>query len=295
MAKTIELIAPSSAASLERVEEGRLYLKGKGFDTSIPEGLLGGDSPYEANTVKYRLEHLQRAANDDSVIAISMVRGGYSSTKIASEIAKLSNFPQKKFIIGFSDLTALFAALNGKHDWLCIHGPAVTQIPKQVNPKCVDQVLDIIDGKINALSITGLVPLNKAAPASGKLVGGNLCVLQTTIGTAWKVSCRGKILFLEDCNEPGYKVDRMLTHLKQSNMLDGVEAVVLGNFSTSDANEAKNIEYALSAFARTMSCPVYKTEAFGHGYENTPLVIGAQANILVGEEDICLQYSWSKC
>lgn len=286
----IEIIAPSSAASLEAAEKGRALLGDKGFYTRMPKDILGGSSPYEANTVEYRLKHLEEASNDDDIAAISILRGGYSSTKVAEEIYKLDYFPQKKFIVGFSDATALFAALNGKHDWLCIHGPGVTQLPEKVNPECIDQVLDIINGKVATVSIPGLIPLNYNSPASGKLVGGNLSVLQTTIGTDWEVNCNDKILFLEDCNERGYKIDRMLTHLLQSGVLYGVQAIVLGQFSPPLEAEIININYALSEFARKAPCPVYKTEAFGHGYVNTPLVIGADADIIVSGPDVTLKY-----
>ncbi len=296
----IEIIAPSSGSynHLIDLEKSRKILESKGFELSIPKDLLSGNSPYEANTVEYRLEHLKKAVNDDNIDIIFILRGGYSSTKIAEEICKLSSFSQKKLIVGFSDLTALFAALNGKHNWLCLHGPSAISIGKnRIDPKCIEQLFDIIEGKINTLSITDLKALNRVAhvngkPVAGKLVGGNLCVLQTTIGTHWQVDCKNKILFLEDCNEPGYKIDRMLTHLKQSHMLDGVEAIVLGEFSTINKAEIGSINHAISEFALSMKCPIYKTYAFGHGYKNTPLIIGADAEICIRDAKIELHYTW---
>jgi muramoyltetrapeptide carboxypeptidase len=299
-AKTIEVIAPSSPCTL--TNESRIVFESKGFKVNIPNDLIVEGSPYEANTVAYRVTHLIKATNDKNVLAIFVLRGGYSSTKIAKEISELSEFPQKKFIVGYSDLTALFAVLNTKHGWLCVHGPVFNKISEQVNPKCVEQTIDIITGKIKTLSIPGLVPLNNVTTSDkieGKLVGGNLCVLQTTIGTNWQVSCQNKILFLEDWNEPGYKIDRMLTHLKQSGMLKGVKALILGQFlppkcdSESEAVETINtINYALTNFAKSIECPVYKTEAFGHGYENIPLVIGANAEVLIDANNITLSYAW---
>ncbi len=298
---TIEVIAPSSAAIFK--EKAREVFEARGLKVSIPDDLIAEVSPYEANTVAYRVNHLVRASNDEKILAMFALRGGYGSTKVAEEIVKLPEFLQKKFIVGYSDLTALFLALNGKHGWLCVHGPVFSQAAEKVNPKCIDQVIDIVTGKINSLSISGLVPLNDVSPGgeiSGKLVGGNMCLFQSTIGTAWQPSCNNKILFLEDWNEPGYKIDRMLTHLKQSGVLEGVRAVVLGQFPTpacktpEEVGEAAvAIKYALSDFAKSMKCPVYKSEAFGHGYENTPLVIGAYAQILVGsDDDLVLSYSW---
>lgn len=300
VASTIEVIAPSSKGAFK--EKAREAFEARGLKVNIPDDLMTEGSPYEANTVAYKVAHLIQASNDERILAMIALRGGYGSTKVAEEIVRLPEFLQKKFIVGYSDLTALFTALNVKHGWLCVHGPVICQAAEKINPKCIDQVIDIVTGKISSLSIPGLIPLNDVAPRgelSGKLIGGNICVFQSTIGTAWQPSCNNKILFLEDWNEPGYKVDRMLTHLRQSGILEGVEAVVLGQFlppkyelEVEPAEAVDIINFALSNFAKSMKCPVYKTEAFGHGYENTPLVIGADAQILVGSDGATLSYSW---
>jgi muramoyltetrapeptide carboxypeptidase len=285
-ARVIEVLAPSGSAA---VPDGNLNVLNNGLELRIRPDLISDACTYEANSAEYKLAHLMDASNDESVLVMWALRGGYSSTKVAEKIAMMEAFQQKKFIVGFSDLTALFVALNKHHGWLCIHGPVIKQIENNaVSQKCIDQVLDIVLNRTTTLSIDNLKPLNSYnGDTHGKLVGGNLAVLATTIGTPWQIDCRGAILFLEDVNEPGYKIDRMLTHLKQSGILEGVKAIVFGEFSALES-EVDAVNYALEQFANIMNCPVYKTDAFGHGYENTPLVIGADA-IICGS---VLTYNW---
>ncbi|MDF3047513.1 MAG: microcin self-immunity protein [Candidatus Midichloriaceae bacterium] len=286
-ARVVEVLAPSGPAALPS-SKFDIFVH-NGLELFMRPDLLSDICVYEANSVEYKLSHLVDANNDESVLVMWALRGGYSSTKIAEKISAMQSLPQKKFIVGFSDLTAIFAALNKHHDWLCVHGPVIKQIENgTVNPKCIEQALDIILSKTTTLSIDNLKPLNSyTGDVNGKLVGGNLAVLETTIGTPWQIECRGAILFLEDVNEPGYKVDRMLTHLKQSGTIEGVRAIIFGEFRALES-EVDAVNYALIQFANSMTCPVYKTDAFGHGYENTPLVIGADAIISAQ----MLTYNW---
>lgn len=317
MSKTIEIVAPSSGEhNLQKIQDCAQKLSELGYNINVPDDLTGGDLKYEANRIEYRLHHLINAAADKNTFALMALKGGYSSGKVANQLMALDSFPaQSKFIVGFSDLTALFLALNQKHNWLCIHGLMLTSLANnKLNPRNIEQTLAILEGHINSLTIPDLRLLNDfevKGNIKGNLIGGNLSVIQSSIGTSWQIDCKDKILFLEDVGEPAYKVDRMLTQLQQAHILDNVKAVVVGDFYKLDEEDGARelLDYTLQQFANNMSklnCPVFKSNAFGHYHENTPLVIGADAEIdfnytnqsSVNENsldvlvDFSLNYSW---
>lgn len=309
----IEIIAcSSSVVDLDKVNKAKIVLGDYGFETKIADDLIDEKYLYESNSVDYRLNHLLKANDDSSTQSLMAIRGGYGSAKVANELMKIDHLTQNKFVCGYSDLTALFLALNQKHNWLCIHGPMLISFANdKMNVKNLEQTLDILSNKIHALSISNLKPINCVEfkeSISGKLVGGNLTLVQTSIGTSWQANLHGKILFLEDVNEPGYKVDRTFTQLMQTGLLKGVKCIILGSFYDTDCpQEVKNeIDFALKNFSTEMAkfnCPVYRTDAFGHFENNIPLVIGANATISIDNssnyesnnlvDSFVLNYDWN--
>lgn len=290
---TIEIIAPSSSTpDLQVPKQAVEYLESLGFAVNFPSDLLSSALVYEANTKEYRLNHFLKAANDDSIDTILMLRGGYSAAKWVTKLMEC-DLPKAKFFVGFSDGTALHLVLNQHFNWKCVHGLGLGQLPNKVTQESIDKTIAVFTGATTSLSIPGLVKMNNVeGELSGKLTGGNLSLLQTSIGTAWQIDCEDKIVFIEDVGEPGYKLDRMFEHLMQSGTLDGAKAIVLGDFTHGNPDMHGPIKHALSEFAKRMEeqeCAVFKVDnAFGHGEYNTPLVIGADAYIA----DSTLYYSW---
>ncbi len=109
----------------------------------------------------------------------------------------------------------------------------------------------------------------------GKIIGGNLAVLQTMIGTSLHPETTGKILFLEDCNEPGYKIARMLNHLEQAGLIDDVKCILFGEFTGGDEHK----DYAIRDFiSRHTVLPIFSIPC-GHGEINHPLLLGGEVKI----------------
>jgi muramoyltetrapeptide carboxypeptidase len=292
----IEIIAPSSSTPDRQVpEESIHFFESKGFTVHYPQDIMSPscDLYYEANTPEYKLGHFLKALNDDNVDLIMMVRGGYSAAKWAPQLIDI-NLPKEKMFIGFSDATAIHLVLSQNFGWKTVHGIGLSQAPHKVSEETINHTLAVISGSTTSLSISGLKQLNNATgDATGKLTGGNLSLLQTSIGTSWQLDSKDKIVFIEDIGEIGYKLDRMFEQLIQSGALKGAKAVVLGDFTHNIEDTKPAINHALSAFAKNMEkkydCPVFKVDnAFGHGEHNIPLVYGADAHI----EDGVLHYSW---
>lgn len=295
----IEIIAPSSGTPDNTVPQDAVsYLEEQGFELRIPNDLFSKESLiYEANTAEYRLAHFLKAANDDSVDTIMALRGGYSAAKWVHMLAS-HDLPKEKFVVGFSDVTALLLVLHQQFDWKCVHGMGLGQLPNKITKESIDATLGIITGATTSMDIPGLILMNNIdTPIYGTLTGGNLSILQTSIGTSWQIDCSGKIVFIEDVNEPGYKIDRMFEHLIQSGTLDGAKAIVLGDFSRNTGEIDTVTQHALTLFATRMedqNCAVLKVnKAFGHGENNTPLVLGSDAYIEAASDgSFSMHYSW---
>lgn len=277
----IMLIAPGSASSLERVEALKAI---PGLKLVIPENLFSAGIPYSDDG---RFQVLKNALTDEnSNTIIWALRGGYGTQRLIEKLDKLPKPKNQKIVIGYSDITALHLFLSQKWGWKTIHGPILSELlSEKVDSQNFQKIIDILNESPTLKSnnyrseINNLYPLNTAAQESisiqGLLTGGNLTMIQNSIGTKWEIETKNKIIFLEDDGEKGYRIDRLLEHLKQAGKFEGVKAVIFGDFTESD----EHVEFAINRFSNETSIPIFKTNEFGHGFKNYPLIYNSEATI----------------
>jgi muramoyltetrapeptide carboxypeptidase len=131
------------------------------------------------------------------------------------------------------------------------------------------------------------VPLNALAEQSqtleASITGGNLCLVQTSLGTNWQVDARKKILFLEEVGERGYRIDRMLEQLQQATIFKGTLAIVFGDFLAGNEPDGSSLIIpVLKRFAQRIEIPVIQIKGIGHGPINYPLPLGTKATLQLG-------------
>ena len=294
--KTIRVIAPASGTSPEKIDALRLMAQqAEKLSLEIPLDLLSNDVPYHSGSDEHRLEQLKSVLFDSrSNIVIWTLRGGYGSARLLSQLNKLPKPKVPKVFIGFSDNTALHLFLSQQWGWSTIHASGFAQLldPNQETEN-FQRIAQVISQEVPEQSIQHLKPLNKAATENravkGCLTGGNLTILENSIGTFWQVKTAGKILFLEEVGEKGYRVDRTLYHLYEANLFQDVQAIVLGQFL--EPSQDGTMAFALARFAGEMDqvssnqrkgIPVYQTDQFGHGNKNYPLIYNAESEINAG-------------
>lgn len=272
----ISLIAPSSPISQEDVDLTKQYLQDLGMRVTMPSDLLGKDLLC-AHQDKVRFYHLKNALQDSSVDIIWLLRGGYGLTRLIPDLLKMEKPKKEKLFIGFSDGSALHVFLNQKWNWPSLHGAGASQLSKtKVGQKTIEATLQFVKENVQTYHPPALTPFNstacKISSLAGKVVGGNLCLLTCSLGTDWQINGSGKILFLEDIDERGYRVDRMLMQLEQARIFEGVQAIILGDFVRGcEANGTSLIPPVLKRFAENTSLPVFSLPGCGHGDENFPL------------------------
>ncbi len=274
--KHIYLIAPSYAFPQEDAGLTKSYFEALGMQVTAPPDLLGKDLLC-ANRDEIRLSHLQKALSDSTVDIIWLLYGGYGLTRLIPDLLRMKKPEKEKLFIGYSDGTALHVFLNQNWGWPSVHGVSAHQMSKKrVGMQTIESTLRIMKEGLHSYCPPALQPFNEKAKTmtslSGTVVGGNLCLLECSLGTDWQIDPKGKILFLEEVYERGYRVDRMLMHLQQAHTFKGVKAILLGDFVKGNENDGTSlIPAVLKRFAEQCSVPVFHLPGYGHGEENLPL------------------------
>lgn len=242
---------------------------------------------YLAGTDAERAAEFQRLYLDPEVKALFCTRGGYGSARILPllDAARIAAAPPKP-VVGFSDITALFAWLHWCAGVTTVHGPGLAA-PSALSAPGAEHSVEALRRVLfdpqppPAYPAQAIHRSGKAESASvtGRLVGGCLSVLVTTLGTPWALDTRGAILFLEDTDEAPYRIDRMLTHLRQAGRLDAVCAVVFGHMRRCDGDPPGLLDQVLRDVFRDAPFPVATGLPAGHGEPNLPLFLGRIARL----------------
>lgn len=282
----ISIIAPASAAPLKSLNQGLDWLNQNDIDFDLPKNLLK-PKLFFASSVETQVEHIQHALKSEAEY-LWCLRGGYGSARLIPFLEKMKKPKNKKTLMGFSDITALHLFFNQVWKWPTLHSRVLSQMDPQ-NPHEDDvQYEKLFSGTLASVEYKGLVPFNAAAKKkqviTSTLTGGNLRILETSIGTSWQLKADNKILFIEDVGERGYSIHRMLTHLEQAQVLNKkVQAVILGTFTEGlEKDGTDRTQEALKAFAHESSIPFFTGLPCGHGPINYLLPFGTKAQLSIG-------------
>jgi muramoyltetrapeptide carboxypeptidase len=223
--------APASPAEPGRVAAGIAELRRFGF--RVADRALFPNDGYFAGTVGDRRDDFATALERDDIGALVGVRGGYGSNYVLDSM-EISSPEKPKIILGFSDLTSLHIFMWQRYRWVTFHGPMLAAgldagagVATGYDSKSLLAALQKTDGGWS-LELDGQV----LAPgeAHGRLLGGCLTLVETTLGTPWELQTDGAILVLEDRGMKPWQVDRALMHLLQAGKFKGVRGILLGDF-----------------------------------------------------------------
>lgn len=273
---SITIVAPASGT-----EEYLSKLSSiKGVYFNIPKQCFSSPTKFHSATDEVRFSCFRDALYDGSSI-IWALRGGYGCAKIIGELQKLPKPDKEKIFIGYSDNTALHLFLTQEWGWKSIHGSCIAEIidSEETDRGNFVKINQIISGKTKVAQISGLIPLNQFAMNSSviesSLTGGNITIIETSLGTSWKIISSKKILFLEDVNISPYMLDRSLLHLAQAGVFEGVEAIIFGDVSGSK----DDILSVINDFATSINIPVFRSNRFGHKKINDPIIYNTKSVI----------------
>ncbi len=278
----VDIIAPAHGISDRDISKASEYIKSLGLTPNIPDNLIGEDL-FHSNSHDMRLEHLKNALTNNESKAIWCIKGGYGTAHLIPNLTEMPKPPNAKLLIGFSDITALHIFLNDKWGWNSLHAPILWQMTgDKISNESAKQLEQLIFGNIKEVSLS-LISLNNAIISNIKstVTGGNLTILQNSIGTDWQIDTVGKILLIEEVDEEPYKIDRSLLHLKQAGIFNDVRAIIFGDFNYK--NKAKEhdaiILELLLNFTELIDAPVFRATGVGHTEINNAIPLGTEATI----------------
>ena len=222
------MVSTGFAVRRKSLDAGVGRLERMGFRVRLGEGVLAREG-YLAGDDERRASDLEAMLDDPEVRAVWFARGGYGTARILERIpwSKLRRRP--KLLIGYSDLTALFTAAIARADLVCLYGPVVVELGDDdaYHPSSLRRALK---GETTTLRFAKRQVL-AGGRARGRLLGGNLTVFNHLWGTRFQPDLRGSVLFLEEVGEEIYRVDRMLTQMRQAGAFKDLAAVLLGELA----------------------------------------------------------------
>ncbi|MDO5665560.1 MAG: LD-carboxypeptidase [Bacteroidia bacterium] len=283
------ILSPAGKIDGELVNKAADLLRGWGIRVEISENALCETGRF-SGFVEQRLSDLQSAMDDPDVKLIFCSRGGYGTVHLLGKLDFTSIKQNPKWVIGYSDITVLHAALQS-NGIMSIHGPMAKHFAEEgAADISVRFTKAIVAGEpiIYEIPVTSHAYLNRKGKALGKLFGGNLSVFCGILGTKFAKIPRRGVLFIEDIGEDPYKIDRYINQLKLAGVFDRISGLIVGQFS--DYTEDNNMYSALyESIAQTVSeydFPVCFDFPVGHVKHNFPLVMGKTARLAVKENQI---------
>jgi muramoyltetrapeptide carboxypeptidase len=282
----IGLIGASGPTKQERIAPSIKAMEDLGLKVVLGQsckghhGFLSGSDDLRANDINKMFE-------DKNIKGIFAIRGGYGASRILDMLDYNMIKKNPKVFAGYSDVTALHNVFNEKCKLITFHTPmASTEFYKGVDDYTMnyfkknifsDKPLGILENP-EGQEIKTLVN----GKAIGKLVGGNLSLVASSMGTPYELNTKGKILFLEDVDEHPYKIDRMLLQLKQCGKFKDAAGIILGSWIGCEANKGDNSLSLMEIFEELIkpeNKPTIYNLACGHCMPTMSIPLGAEVKI----------------
>ncbi|MCF0146933.1 MAG: LD-carboxypeptidase [Clostridium sp.] len=275
---TIGIVAPSSPESKKYIDDKISSFEKLGF--KIKKGKhLYDKLGYLAGNDEDRARDLNSMFEDKEVNAIVCLRGGYGSVRMAPflDLKKIKRNPKPFF--GYSDITLLLNYIYKKCHFPTFHGPMITSNFNDIDTK--NYFLNILNHN-NKLIYNLKDVCHKDyciwnnRDFKGHIVGGNLSIICSTIGTPYEIKFNNNILLVEDVNENPYAVDRMLSQLISCGKLKKLSAIIVGNFTNCNSkDEVLTVEYIIKEKLMPLNIPIIYGLKLGHDYPNITVPIGS--------------------
>ncbi len=279
----VGIISPAGPVKREELEKGLLILEELGFYTKLGLNIYAlSQHNYMAGDDKQRVHDIHQMFMDKEIKAIICSRGGYGSLRLLEHIDYEAIGKNPKILVGYSDITAIIMAIYKKIGLITFHGPMLRDFPR-LSSVDIEGLIKMLTGKIDRISIKDPISI-VSGKGKGVLLGGNLSMICHLIGTPFMPLEKEIILFVEDVNEPYYKIDRMLTHLKISGFLKHISGLIMGSFEKCGRRDI--IEQIVFERVSDMGFPVISGFPIGHGKRNITLPVGIKVELDVDKKEI---------
>jgi muramoyltetrapeptide carboxypeptidase len=276
----VALVAPSGPVPHDQAAAAARILTGWGLRSRLGRNALAGRR-FLAGTDDERLADLDDALRDPEVRGVLCLRGGYGAQRIVDRIDYPAVRADPKLVLGYSDITALHLALWCETGLATVHGPMGSALDASAQ-------WALMTGEPVTLSAED--GLRVPGRAQGVLLGGNLTLLATSVGTRHQPDLTGAILLLEDVDEAPYRIDRSLTQLRRAGWLDAVAGIALGRFTNCvDDKPGPSAEEVLAERLASLGVPLLGGLPVGHGGPQTAVALGVPAVLDAGRGTLTVE------
>ncbi|MFL0353060.1 LD-carboxypeptidase [Xanthomarina sp. GH4-25] len=285
---TVAIVAPSGILKNKtgEVQQAEDLLKSWGLNVVIGKHVFSQDNHF-AGTDAERCEDFQNAMDDPTISAIWCARGGYGTVRILDKLSFEKFRKNPKWLIGYSDITALHNQFHNE-GFESIHALMCTSLTKDLNdiPESISTFKKAIFGEPLSYTLIG-TDYNRIGTVTAPLVGGNLTILHTMLGSKTSIDTSGKILFIEEIGEYKYHIDRMLQSLKRAGYFDNCAGVLVGDMSKMRKNTTlwgTSIEQLILDALSDYNFPVAFNMPAGHEKDNRAMILGRTIEMTVGKD-----------
>ncbi|MCX6190715.1 MAG: LD-carboxypeptidase [Flavobacteriia bacterium] len=285
----IYITAPAKITDPKTVFFAKEYLEKKGFKVLVSAHCFGSHN-YFSGTDEERMLDLQFGIDHPDVRAILCARGGYGSIRLVDRINWANMLREPKWLIGFSDITVFHHRLNSL-GVQSIHGSMPINFEKNTD-EALKTLLGTITGNFTPL-VEAPHKSNKAGIAIGNLIGGNLSIVYSMLGTTDQYDFEDAILFLEDVGEHYYQVERMIFALGKAGVFEKIKGLIIGGMTEledTDPPLGRSIEEIILEQLRFSNMPVIFNFPAGHIEDNRAIVFGKKVQLTVGEAEVKINY-----
>jgi len=291
---TVAIVAPSGILK-ERtgeVDDAVKLLKSWGLNAVIGKHVFSQANHF-AGTDDERCEDLQKALDDPSISAIWCARGGYGTVRILDKLNFTKFKAHPKWLIGYSDITALHNQFHNEgfesiHAMMCV---SLSEDNEGLE-ETIATFKDAVFGKSLSYTLDGS-EYNRIGTVTAPLVGGNLTVLHTMLGSKTSIDTSGKILFFEEIGEYAYHIDRMLQSLKRAGYFDNCKGVIIGDITKVRKNTTPwgtSVEQLVIDALSEYDFPIAFNMHAGHEKDNRAMILGRTVELVVGKDKSTLVF-----
>jgi muramoyltetrapeptide carboxypeptidase len=282
----IRIVAPAKSIDKDSIAFAQRFLESQGFDVSLGKHLLG-EHHYFSGTIEERLFDFQEAIDDPSVDFILCARGGYGAVQLIDQLDFSGLKKHPKYIIGYSDVTVFHQHLLATIQHYGIHATAPLNFAENSLP-AMQSFVNTMEGIPNNYVIAPH-HLNIHGEAEAPVIGGNLAIVYSLLGTNSDPDYAGKILFLEEIGEPVYSIDRMFYALKKAGKLSELKGVIIGgmtNMKDSAVPFGQSVETIIHNHIAPYQIPLCFGFPAGHIDDNRALIMGQSCELKVTDGSV---------
>lgn len=288
---TIAIAAPARKISEEELWPAVNFLKQAGFNVYYDERLFAQHHQF-AGDETVRASYIQSLLDNPEIKAIWCARGGYGSVRVIDRLNFSSFIKNPKWIVGYSDVTVFHNHLNRNYDIATLHATMPVNVHEDMfnQPSC-QSLLAALRGEKLCYQLESH-PLNRVGNFSAQVVGGNLSMLYSLLGSPSDIDTAGKVLFIEDLDEYLYHIDRMMSNLERNGKLSHLAGLLVGHFSDMHDNQisyGKTAEEIVSEHCEAYDFPVIFNFPAGHLSDNRAIRMGTEMTCKCIENNIIIE------